>query len=54
VHQYSQAWIDFRGRREKRPPGTDWFDNSVKATLAHRRFCIDLHGKFPGGLIWNQ
>jgi hypothetical protein len=48
VHQYSQGWIDFRGRREKRPPGTDWFDNSVKATLAHRQFCIDLHGKFPG------
>jgi hypothetical protein len=48
VHQYSQGWIDFRGRREKRPPGTDWFENSVKATRAHRQFCMDLHDKFPG------
>ena len=48
VHQYSHAWIDFRGRREKREPHTDWFDNSVKATIAHRQFCIDLHSVFPG------
>jgi hypothetical protein len=48
VHQYSQAWIDFRGRREKRPPAIDWFDNSRKATLAHRQFCVDLRDKFPG------
>jgi hypothetical protein len=48
VHQYSQAWIDFRGHRERRAPGTDWFENSVKATRAHRRFCLDLHDKFPG------
>lgn len=48
VHQYSQAWIDFRGRREQRPPMTNWFDNSVEATLAHRQFCIDLRTQFPG------
>jgi len=48
VHQYSQAWIDFRGRRERRPPGVDWFENSVKATHAHRRFCLDLRTQFPG------
>ncbi len=48
VHQYSQAWIDFRGRREKQPPMTNWFDNSVEATLAHRQFCIDLRTQFPG------
>ena len=48
VHQYSQAWIDFRGRREKRPPYTNWFDNSIEATIAHRQFCIDLGKKFPG------
>jgi hypothetical protein len=48
VHQYSQAWIDFRGRREKREPHTDWFENSVQATLAHRQFCIDLKNDFPG------
>jgi hypothetical protein len=48
VHQYSQAWIDFRNRREKQAPHTNWFDNSVEATLAHRQFCIDLKSQFPG------
>jgi hypothetical protein len=48
VHQYSQAWVDFRKRRERRAPGTNWFENSVKATLAHRQFCIDLRERFPG------
>jgi hypothetical protein len=48
VHQYSQAWIDFRNRREKREPHTNWFQNSVEATLAHRQFCLDLKKDFPG------
>jgi hypothetical protein len=48
VHQYSQAWIDFRHRREKRAARTDWFDNSVQATEAHRQFCLDLKSQFPG------
>ena len=48
VHQYSHAWIDFRNRREDRPPFTDYFANSVAATRAHRQFCIDLAKKFPG------
>ena len=47
VHQYSQAWIDYRGRREKQAPHTNWFQNSVEATLAHRQFCIDLKSQFP-------
>lgn len=44
VHQYSQAWFDFRGKRDKY---TDYFRNSVIATDVHRRFCIDLSGQFP-------
>jgi hypothetical protein len=44
VHQYSQAWFDFRGKRDKY---TDYFRNSVIATDVHRRFCIDLAGQFP-------
>lgn len=48
VHQYSQAWIDFRNRREKQGMQTNWFDNSVKATRAHRQFCIDLNSRFHG------
>ena len=44
VHQYSQAWYDFRGKRDKY---TDYFRNSVIATDVHRRFCIDLASRFP-------
>jgi hypothetical protein len=43
VHQYSQAWYDFRGKRDKY---ADYFRNSVIATDVHRRFCIDLAGQF--------
>ncbi len=46
IHQYSQAWVDYRGRRESRPPYIDYFDNSIKATRAHRAFCIDLSKEF--------
>ncbi|HET7217388.1 MAG TPA: glucoamylase family protein [Vicinamibacterales bacterium] len=54
VHQYSHAWIDFRGRRDGNGEGIDWFANSVIATRAHRAFCITLAGEFPGysALIW--
>lgn len=48
IHQYSHAWIDFRGLREKHPPHIDYFENSIKATRAHRAFCIDLAKQFPG------
>lgn len=47
VHQYSHAWIDFRGRREKSTPYVDYFENSVIATRAHRQFCLDLAKEFP-------
>ncbi|HXW08080.1 MAG TPA: glucoamylase family protein [Vicinamibacterales bacterium] len=47
VHQYSHAWVDFRGRRE-RQTGIDWFANSVTATQAHRAFCLSLSTEFPG------
>jgi hypothetical protein len=44
VHQYSQAWFDFRGKRDKY---ADYFQNSVAATDAHRRFCLELGKQFP-------
>lgn len=44
VHQYSQAWFDFRGKRDKY---ADYFQNSVVATDVHRRFCIELGREFP-------
>lgn len=48
THQYSHAWVDYRGRKEARPPHIDYFQNSVAATRAHRAFCLDLAGEFPG------
>ena len=44
VHQYSQAWFDFRGKRDKY---ADYFLNSATATEVHRRFCIELGKSFP-------
>jgi hypothetical protein len=44
VHQYSQAWFDFRGKRDQY---ADYFQNSITATEVHRRFCVDLASRFP-------
>ncbi|MEK6281000.1 MAG: glucoamylase family protein [Acidobacteriota bacterium] len=48
MHQYAHAWIDYRNRRETTGDRIDYFENSVNATLAHRKFCIDLSHDFPG------
>lgn len=39
TYQFSHAWIDFRGLKDK--DGIDWFENSVKATKANKQYCID-------------
>ena len=44
VHQYSQAWFDFRDKHDQY---ADYFRNSILATEAHRRFCLDLAPQFP-------
>jgi hypothetical protein len=44
VHQYSQAWFDFRNKRDKY---ADYFKNSIYATEAHRDFCLELSKQFP-------
>jgi hypothetical protein len=44
VHQYSQAWFDFRRRRDRY---ADYFLNSTVATEVHRRFCLELAKQFP-------
>jgi hypothetical protein len=44
IHQYSQAWFDFRSKRDRY---ADYFQNSVIATEVHRRFCLELRGQFP-------
>lgn len=44
VHQYSQAWFDFRSKSDG---FADYFRNSVTATEVHRRFCLELAKRFP-------
>lgn len=43
IHQYSHAWLDFRGQRDEH---ADYFENSQVATVAHRQFCIELGAQF--------
>jgi hypothetical protein len=44
IHQYSQAWFDFRGKHDQY---ANYFQNSILATEAHRLFCLDLAKEFP-------
>lgn len=44
TYQYSHAWIDFRNTKDK--DEIDWFENSIKATLANRKYCINNKNKF--------
>jgi hypothetical protein len=41
THQYSQAWIDFRDRRDR--GFLDFFLNSVNATRANRKYSLSLN-----------
>ena len=43
VHQYSQAWFDFRDKRDRY---ANYFENSTIATEAHRLFCLELGRQF--------
>ena len=54
TYQYSHAFVDYRGRRERFGTKVDWFENSVTATRANRQFCMDLSKEFPGysGDVW--
>jgi hypothetical protein len=44
THQYSHAWYDFRNKIDAY---TNYFDNSIKATRAHKLFCLSLRDQFP-------
>lgn len=48
VHQFPQAFIDLRDRRDAY---ADYFHNSRLATLAQRQFSLDLRGEFPA---WSE
>lgn len=47
IHQFSQAWLDLRGRSERQPPFIDYYENSKTATEAQRQFFIDIAKEFP-------
>jgi hypothetical protein len=51
VHQYPQAYLDLRDRRDG---FADYHRNSQLATLAQRQFCTDLKPEFPawGENLW--
>jgi len=44
IHQFSHAWYDFRGLHDNY---TDYFENSVTATKAHKLFCLNISDEFP-------
>jgi len=49
-HQYSHCWIDFRHRPDNylMAKGISYFENSRRATLAQRAYCIANPGGFSG------
>lgn len=49
-HQYSHCWIDFRNLQDAymRGKGIDYFENSRRATLAQRAYCVANPGGFAG------
>jgi hypothetical protein len=55
-HQYSHVWIDFRRIQDSymRSKGSDYFANSVRATLANRDYCIANPRGWKGydALVW--
>jgi hypothetical protein len=51
IHQFTHAYVDFRGLRDAY---ADYYRNSILASLAQRRFCVDLRSGFPswGERLW--
>ncbi len=49
-HQYSQMYIDFRGIHDPymHERGIDYFENSRRATLANRAYCLENPGEYTG------
>lgn len=55
-HQYSQLFVDFKGIQDAymREKGIDYFENSRRATLSNREYCIVNAKQFKGysPFIW--
>lgn len=50
IHQFSHAWIDFRGIRDvfMREKNCDYFENSRRATFVQREYALRNPGSFAG------
>ena len=50
IHQFSHAWIDFRGIRDRfmREKGCDYFENSRRATFVQREYATRNPRSFMG------
>ena len=50
IHQFSHAWIDFRGLRDEfmREKRCDYFENSRRATYVQREYALRNPGEFEG------
>jgi hypothetical protein len=50
VHQFSHAWIDFRGIRDRfmREKDCDYFENSRRAVAVQREYCLRNPRSFSG------
>jgi hypothetical protein len=50
IHQFSHAWIDFRGIRDAfmREKNSDYFENSRRATYVQREYAMRNPGSFSG------
>ncbi len=55
-HQYSHVWIDFKGIQDEymRTKGIDYFENTRRATLSNRAYCVanPLGAKGYGEWCW--
>ena len=49
-HQYSHMYIDFRGIQDRytKQKGIDYFQNSIRATIANKSHCVNNPGDFVG------
>jgi len=54
THQLSHIWIDFRGIQDEfmRAKGSDYFENSRRATYVQQKYAIDNPLKFTGYTAW--
>ncbi|HXE64624.1 MAG TPA: glucoamylase family protein [Bryobacteraceae bacterium] len=50
IHQFTQAWVDFRGIRDRfmREKRSDYFENSRTAAYIHREYAIRNPGGYKG------